>query len=205
MLGALVEPVVLAEDIDDAARMELHTLGEQAPVVVGRHEAISWLSSSHRPVLGHGPHLRLLHPAQRCRGAREVLLGDEEELVGLVLVAVHAAPQADSTVLDGDPRVVPRRDPGAAQLSANSMSLPILRSRVQTAHGFGVRPRPYSDTKYSMTSPNSSLRSMAWKGMSRRDATMRASRASPREQQDFFEASDSLTSTPFRMNRPTRS
>src|SRR6185436_6204604 len=56
-----------------------------------------------------------------------------------------------------------------------------------------------------MIPPNSSARSTAWNGIPSEAATMRASRASPTEQQDFLRASVSVTWTPLRMNRPTSS
>ena len=114
---------------------------EEQPVVVRRDEADLLAVLLREGPQASGPRelsdRRLLEVSERRRRALEVGLGHGEQLIGLVLGSVDTASQANAAVLHGDPRVVSRRDAGAAELVGEVHQLPHLQ--VAVADRAGVR------------------------------------------------------------------
>ena len=75
---------------------------------------------------------------------------------------------------------------------------------LQCTHGFGVRPRTYSATKSSITSPNASARFSTYSGTSSVSAARRASEASCGVQHPR-DASADAAAVPRHMNTPVTS
>src|SRR5262249_46444411 len=64
---------------------------------------------------GEGPHLALAEAAQGEEGGRELLLGELEEVVALVLRRAGRGVELEALRSLDDPRVVAGRDPRGAQ------------------------------------------------------------------------------------------